>query len=110
VTEFRIDDSDLFSCAKLREKAPFQWAGYCSPATDRYLDTLPKIADRAAARPLWMEYQEKIAHDQPFTFLYYTRRLEGVHERMRNVHPDARGDWVGASRWFLDPRLRRPGS
>ncbi|HKP74619.1 MAG TPA: ABC transporter substrate-binding protein [Longimicrobiaceae bacterium] len=109
VTEFRIDDSDLFSCAKLREKAPFQWAGYCNPAVDRYLDTLPKIANRAAAKPLWMEYQDRLAHDQPFTFLYYTRRLEGVHERMRNVHPDARGDWVGASRWFLDPRLRRPG-
>lgn len=109
VTEFRIDDSDLFSCEKLRAKAPFQWAGYCNPTTDVYLDTLPRIADRAAARPLWMEYQARIAHDQPFTFLFYTRRLEGVHERMRNVHPDARGDWVGASRWFLDPRLRRPG-
>lgn len=109
VTEFRIDDSDLFSCQKLREQTPFQWAGYCNPATDVYLDTLPRIADRAAAKPLWMEYQERIAHDQPFTFLFYTRRLEGVHERMRNVHPDARGDWVGASRWFLDPRLRRPG-
>jgi len=109
VTEFRIDDRDLFSCAALRAKAPFQWAGYCNPATDRYLDTLPKIADRAVAKPLWFAYQEKIAHDQPFTFLYYSRRLEGVHERMRNVHPDARGDWVGASRWFLDPRLRRPG-
>jgi peptide/nickel transport system substrate-binding protein len=109
VTEFRIDDSDLFSCANLRAKAPFQWVGYCDPATDRYLDTLPKIVDRAVSRPLWMAYQEKIAHDQPFTFLYYTRRLEGAHERMRNVHPDARGDWVGASRWFLDPRLRRPG-
>jgi peptide/nickel transport system substrate-binding protein len=109
VTEFRIDDSDLFSCAKLREKAPFQWAGYCNAETDRYLDTLPKMADRVAAKPLWMEYQAKIAHDQPFTFLYYGRRLEGAHERLRNVHPDARGDWVGASRWFLDPRLRRPG-
>ena len=107
VTEFRIDDSDLFSCKKLKE--PFQWVGYCDPQTERYLDTLPKIASRAAARPLWIEYQRKIAHDQPFTFLFFTRRLEGVHERMRNVHPDARGDWVGAARWFLDPRMRRPG-
>jgi peptide/nickel transport system substrate-binding protein len=107
VTEFRIDDSDLFSCEKLKE--PFQWVGYCDRETQRYLDTLPKIADRAAAKPLWIEYQRRISHDQPFTFLYFTRRLEGVHERLRNVHPDARGDWVGAARWYLDPRMRRPG-
>jgi peptide/nickel transport system substrate-binding protein len=107
VTEFRIDDSDLFSCKKL--KGPFQWVGYCDPETERYLDTLPKIVSRAASKPLWLQYQEKIAHDQPFTFLYYTRRLEGVHERLRNVHPDARGDWTGAPRWFLDPAQRRPG-
>lgn len=107
VTEFRIDDSDLFSCRKLKD--PFQWVGYCDPQTQRYLDTLPKIADRTAAKPLWAEYQKKISHDQPFTFLYFVRRLEGVHERLRNVHPDARGDWVGAARWYLDPRMRRPG-
>ena len=109
VTEFRIDDSDLFACRKLREDAPYQWVGYCDPATDRYLDTLPKIVDRAVAKPLWMEYQQKISHDQPFTFLYFQRRLEGVHERLRNVNPDARGDWVNASRWYLDPAMRRPG-
>jgi peptide/nickel transport system substrate-binding protein len=107
VTEFRIDDSDLFSCEKLND--PFQWVGYCDRQTERYLDTLPRIANRAAARPLWAEYQRKISHDQPFTFLFFVRRLEGVHQRLRNVHPDARGDWAGAARWFLDPRLRAPG-
>ena len=104
VTEFRIDDSDLFSCDKLDE--PFQWVGYCDPQTERYLDTLPKIADRDAARPLWQQYQRKIAHDQPYTFLFFQQRLEGVHERLRNVRPDARGDWVGVSKWYLRPDMR----
>jgi peptide/nickel transport system substrate-binding protein len=105
VTEFRIDDSDLFSCEKLDE--PYQWVGYCDPRTDQLLDTLPRIVDRAAARPLWAEYQRKIAADQPYTFLYFVRRLEGVHERLRNVDPDARGDWVGASRWYIRPDARQ---
>jgi peptide/nickel transport system substrate-binding protein len=105
VTEFRIDDSDLFHCEKLDE--PYQWAGYCDPRTDQLLDTLPRIADRAAAKPLWAEYQRKIAADQPYTFLYFTQRLEGAHERLRNVRPDARGDWVGVSRWYLRPGMRQ---
>jgi hypothetical protein len=26
-----------------------------------------------------------------------------VSRRVRNVHLDARGDWVGVERWWLDP-------
>ncbi|HEX5521636.1 MAG TPA: ABC transporter substrate-binding protein [Longimicrobiaceae bacterium] len=104
VTEFRIDDSDLFSCKKLND--PFQWVGYCDPATERLLDTLPKIVSREAAKPLWAEYQRKVAHDQPYTFLYFVERLAGVSDRLRNVNPDARGDWLGAERWWILPNQR----
>jgi peptide/nickel transport system substrate-binding protein len=104
ITEFRIDDSDLFSCKKMDQ--PFQWVGYCNPRTEVLLDTLPKIADRAASRPLWIQYQRQISQDQPFTFLYFIERLEGVRNRLRNVHPDARGDWVGAKDWWILPNAR----
>lgn len=104
VTEFRIDDTDLFSCDKM--DSPYQWVSYCNPQTDRLLDTLPTIVDRNASRPVWQAYQRQIAQDQPYTILYFTTRLEGVHERLRNVNPDARGDWVGISRWYLLPTMR----
>lgn len=105
VTEFRIDDTDLFACEKLDE--PYQWVGYCDPQADRLLDTLPRIVSRDASRPLWQQYQRKIAEDQPFTFLYFVERLAGVSNRLQNVDPDARGDWVGAERWFILPDQRR---
>ncbi|CAN5183422.1 peptide-binding protein [soil metagenome] len=108
VTEFRIDDSDLFSCDKLDD--PYQWVSYCDPQTDRLLDTLPMIVDREAARPLWQQYQRKIAQDQPYTFLYFQERLEGVSNRLHNVDPDARGDWVGVKDWYILPSARRAGA
>lgn len=104
VTEFRIDDTDLFACDKM--DSPYQWVSYCNPQTDRLLDTLPRIVDRDASRPVWQQYQRQIAQDQPYTILYFTTRLEGVHERLRNVNPDARGDWVGIDRWYLLPNMR----
>jgi peptide/nickel transport system substrate-binding protein len=104
VTEFRIDDTDLFACDKM--DSPYQWVSYCNPQTDRLLDTLPRIVDRNASRPVWQAYQRQIAQDQPYTILYFTTRLEGVHERLRNVDPDARGDWVGIDRWYLLPNMR----
>lgn len=105
VTEFRPSDLDLFHCDKL--DTPYQWVGYCDPQADRFLDSLPLIVDREAAKPVWSRYQRKIAQDQPYTFLYFQERLEGVSSRLRNVHPDARGDFVGVDEWWILPGARR---
>ncbi|HWK90509.1 MAG TPA: ABC transporter substrate-binding protein [Longimicrobium sp.] len=104
VAEFKIDDTDLFHCDKLQE--PYQWVSYCNRRTSALLDTLQLVANRQAARPLWSEYQRLIAQDQPYTFLYFTVRIEGVSNRLRNVHPDARGDLVGVNRWYILPDRR----
>jgi peptide/nickel transport system substrate-binding protein len=104
-TEFRADDTDLFHCD--RRDQPYQWVGHCNPQVDRLLDRLPLIADRGEARPLWQEYQRLIAQDQPYTFVYFQERLHGVNNRLQNVRPDPRGDWVGIRDWFLIPTARR---
>lgn len=104
VAEFKIDDENLFSCEKLDE--PYQWSGYCTPRTTQLIKQLPLIVDRAQARPLWAEYQRLIAQDQPYTFLYFQERIEGVSNRLRNVRPDARGDLVGVDRWYILPDQR----
>ncbi|MBA4159194.1 MAG: hypothetical protein H0X65_17215 [Gemmatimonadetes bacterium] len=104
VTEFRIDDRDLFHCDKRDE--PYQWVGYCNPEVDRLLDSLPQIVDRDAALPQWQQYQRLIARDQPYTFIYFQERLRGTSARIQNVNPDARGDWVGAERWWILPDQR----
>ena len=107
VTEFRIDDSDLLACDKRDE--PYQWVSYCNPQVDTLLKALPTIADREAARPLWSRYQRLVAHDQPYTFIYFAERLEGASNRMQGVDPDARGDWVNARRWWILPGQRGQG-
>jgi peptide/nickel transport system substrate-binding protein len=108
VTEFKINDKDLFHCDKRDE--PFQWVGHCNPEVDRLLEQLPRIVDRQEALPLWQRYQRLISEDQPYTFLYFQQRREGIADRLRNVNPDARGDWVGVREWWIAPGARRGGS
>jgi peptide/nickel transport system substrate-binding protein len=103
-TDFRVDDSDLFHCEKMNE--PYQWVGHCDQRLDALLDTLPTIADPAASLPLWKEYQKLIVEQQPYTFIYFSERIHGVSNRLRNVIPDARGDWVGIDRWWIVPEQR----
>ncbi|HEX5724756.1 MAG TPA: LLM class flavin-dependent oxidoreductase, partial [Longimicrobiaceae bacterium] len=102
--EFRVDDSDLFACAK--RDNPMAFSGYCSPATDRLIDSTLTLADRRAALPVWRRYQRRIAADQPFTLLYFANRLQGVSRRVQGAEPDARGDWVGVERWWILPSAR----
>jgi len=104
-TEFRIDDSDLFHCDKI--DTPYQWVGHCDPELDRLLDTLPRIVDRDEAIQHWRAYQQKVAEEVPFTFIAFPERLEGIGNRLLNIDPDVRGDWVGARDWFLHPDMRR---
>jgi peptide/nickel transport system substrate-binding protein len=103
-TEFSINDVNLFHCDRRNE--PFQWVGHCNPEVDRLLEQTALIADREQVRPLWQQYQRLIAHDQPYTFIYFQERLHGVSSRLRNVHSDPRGDWVGADRWWILPQQR----
>ncbi|MGH7458376.1 MAG: ABC transporter substrate-binding protein [Longimicrobiaceae bacterium] len=105
VTEFRLDDTDLFHCDKLDD--PYQWVSHCDPELDRLLDTLPTIVSREQARPLWHRYQRMVAEQQPYTIVYFQQRLEGVNNRLRGVDPDARGDWLNAQDWWLVPEGRR---
>lgn len=99
VTEFRLDDTDLFHSDAA--DAEYGFVGTRVPEIDQLLDTLPLITDREEARPLWHRYQELIVQHQPYTFFYYPDRLTGVNRRLRDVHMDVRGDWVNIAEWWI---------
>jgi peptide/nickel transport system substrate-binding protein len=104
VTEFRLDDSDLFRSD--RAEAAYGFAGTSDPLLDGYLERLPTVVDRSAARPLWREYQGRLAEVQPYTFFYFPDRLDGVNRRLRGVVMDARGEWVNVREWWIAPEDR----
>ena len=102
--EFRLDDRNLFACSQI--DGPFQWAGYCNPRVDVILDQVTRMEDRSQALPLWREYQEIIQRDQPYTFIYYDVRPNGVRERIRNVEMDIRGSFINVQEWWIAPSDR----
>lgn len=105
VTEFRVDDRNLFHCGT--QHLPFNRGGYCDPETDALLDRLQLVPSREAARPHWRRYQDKLVADQPYTFLHFPEQLAGVSRRLQGVDTDVRGDWLGASRWWILPEARK---
>ena len=107
VTEFRIDDTDLFSSSRFEDA--YAWSGTRNERLDRLMEELPLIVDREASLPSWYEYQHELIREQPYTFVYFQDRLDGVNRRLRDVTMDARGEWVSIGAWSIDPALRGSG-
>lgn len=104
VTEFRVDDTDLFASDRINEA--YAYSGTQNPTLDRLMEELPLIVDREEALPKWREYQYELIREQPYTFVYFTDRLDGVNRRVRDVRMDARGEWLNIRDWWIDPAAR----
>lgn len=104
VTEFRVDDTDLFHSDRIDQ--PYAWSGTQNPELDRLLDELGRTMDRDEAAGLWTEYQRVLSEEQPYTFFFYPERLDGVNNRLQGVVMDARGEWISVKDWYIDPATR----
>lgn len=104
VTEFRIDDTDLFASSR-RDEA-YAYSGTQNETLDRLMEELPLIVDREEALPKWRQYQYELVAEQPYTFIYFQDRLNGINTRLQDVTMDARGEWVNIREWSIDPGRR----
>jgi len=102
--EFRLDDMDLFHSD--RSDRMFAFSGTNNPEIDRLLEAISSTMDREASRALWAEYQQAIMEEQPYTYFFFRDRLAGVNGRLSGVEMDARGEWVNAKEWYVDPDAR----
>jgi len=105
VVEFKLDDTDLFHSDKYEE--PYAYSGTLRPDIDTLLEEIPLTVDRADAIPMWREYQQLMIDEQPYTFVYFPDRLDGVNRRLNNVQMDVRGEWLTINEWQIAPEDRR---
>ncbi|HEV2150348.1 MAG TPA: ABC transporter substrate-binding protein [Longimicrobiaceae bacterium] len=99
---FSKDDSPY-----LHSRSSMNETGFSNPRADSLMDSLRVTLDRAAALPLWREYQRLLAREQPYTVLYYPESLWSVRERLQDVEMDGRGFLATVPRWWIPPAQRR---
>jgi peptide/nickel transport system substrate-binding protein len=100
--EFRLDERDLFHSEAVDRLYAF--SGIQDQELDRYLDTLQLIPARIDAEPVWRAYQNRLVNLQPYTFLYFSDRQNGLNGRLQGVVMDVRGDWQNVREWWIDPQ------
>jgi peptide/nickel transport system substrate-binding protein len=102
--EFEMDESGFFHSEKINE--PLAWAGLQDEALDALMDAISDAPTKEDAVPLWAAFQQRIAELQPFTYLYYQERLDGVSNRMAQIPMDARGEWAQIMEWRIEEPVR----
>ncbi len=105
VTEFRLDDRNLFSGQRLGQ--PYAFTGVSDAEIDRLLEGVAEVDDRAEATGILRSYQQRVLEVQPVTFLFFPERLNGVRTRLNGAEMDARGDLLSLREWWIDPAERR---
>ena len=105
VMDFKLDETSFFHSERIDE--PYAFAGTRNPAMDRLLDTLQLVVDREEALPLWEEYQRLVIEEQPYMYMYFQERLDGLNRRLRGVVMDARGEWINVEDWWIPREERR---
>lgn len=100
-SDFRINLRDTFHSGSI--KGPFQLASYSNKRVDALIDSVSKMSDRNAARPLYVELQRIIREDQPWTFLYYFPDAYLFRQRVHGVDMDIRSAFLSVGKWWVTP-------
>lgn len=86
-----------------RDPGPLAYPGYRSAEFDAALERARTASTEEALVRAWREAQRIIARDQPVSWLYHARGLQGVNRRIKNVAIDLRGELANVARWTLTP-------
>lgn len=97
--EERIDLRPLFHSASVG--TPMQVSSYGNPRVDELIARLEQPLPQEAALPLWVELQEILRREQPWTFLYYFSVLSAISDRLQGVEMDLRGQLATLPTWWV---------
>ncbi|MEN8143471.1 MAG: ABC transporter substrate-binding protein [Gemmatimonadota bacterium] len=104
VSDMIVDERDSWACDQVGQ--PNQFTSYCNPGLDPVMDSIPVVQDREVLRGLLRRFHQTIAADQPYTFLFYLDRINGVRG-VQGVEFGVRGDWLSVHEWWVHPNDRR---
>ncbi len=96
-------DPDLFDIWHSSKTKPgeLNFIHYNNPEVDRLLEEGRHTFDREKRRRAYFRFQEIIAEDKPYTFLFVPDALPAVHKRFRGIKPAPAGINYNFPKWYV---------
>jgi peptide/nickel transport system substrate-binding protein len=96
-------DPDLFDVWHSSKTGPkeLNFIGFKNTEVDRLLEEGRNTFDMEKRRQAYWRFQEILAQEQPYTFLYVPQALPAVSARFRGIEPAPAGIMYNFIRWYV---------
>jgi peptide/nickel transport system substrate-binding protein len=96
-------EPDQYNIWHSSKTAPGQlnFIGYVNPEIDRLLEEGRRVYAQAERKAYYDRFQEILAEDQPYTFLYVSEALPAVSRRFRGVEAAPAGIRYNFEKWYV---------
>ncbi|MBF0273603.1 MAG: peptide-binding protein [Nitrospinae bacterium] len=95
------DQYDIWHSSKTGP-SQFNFVHYINKEIDELLVKGRKIFDHEERRKYYDRFQEILAEEQPYTFLYVPESLPIVHGRFKGIDPGPAGIAYNFDKWYVD--------
>lgn len=100
------DQHDIWHSSKTGEKE-FNFISYQNEKVDRLLEKGRRTFDREKRKKAYYRFQEILAEDLPYLFLYVPDALQIVDKRIQNIKPEPIGIGYNLHEWYVPKRLQK---
>jgi peptide/nickel transport system substrate-binding protein len=94
------DQYDIWESSKTKP-GELNFIHYKNPEVDRLLEEGRHTFDREKRRQAYFKFQEVLAEDQPYTFLFVPDALPAISKRFRGIKPAPAGLDYNFIKWYV---------
>ncbi|MFQ5505677.1 MAG: ABC transporter substrate-binding protein [Planctomycetota bacterium] len=96
-----VDPSNIWGSPTEEDKKPFNHCSYSNPRVDALIEKGLRTSDFEEERQCWLEMQDIIYEDQPYTFLFWRSESFACHKRVRGIVPNILTTYFKIERWWV---------
>lgn len=100
------DQYDIWHSSKTKFKE-FNFVSYKNPEVDELLNKARHTFDPEERRKYYFRFQEILAEEQPYTFLYVAESLPVIHSRFKGIKPAPAGIGYNFIKWYVPKHLQK---
>ncbi len=100
------DQYDIWHSSKTGEKE-FNFVSYSNAEVDELLEKGRRTFDRAERKRYYDRFQEILADEQPYTFLYVPEVTPVLHRRFHGIEPAPAGIMHNFHLWYVPSALQK---
>ncbi len=103
---FEPDQYDTWHSSKTKEKE-FNFVSYNNPEVDELLEKGRRTFDKEERKKTYYRFQEILADDLPYIFLYVPDATPIVHSRFKGIIPTTIGISYNLPKWYVPKNLQK---